>query len=385
MDVAFVSNVVYPFVTGGAEKRIHEIGRRLAADGHRVTVYGRQFWDGPAETTSEGMTLRGVAPGVELYNDDGQRSIIEAISFAGRLVPDLRRHATSHDVVVASVFPYFPVLSTKLCLLSTETPLVTTWHEVWVDYWDEYLGRLALGGKAIEYATARTPQHPIAVSGVTADRLAAIGPPREDIEIVPNGIDVEQVRTAPLPKRPFHVDGRPGFDVLFAGRLIADKRVDVLLDAFDRVAARHDASLGIIGDGPQADTLREQARTLRHGDRVTFLGFVDEYEAVLGHMRAARVFAAPSTREGFGIAYAEALAADCTVVAADHPKSAADEVIGDAGYLADPSVDGVAEALGRALDGERPPVDPTERAERFDWDAVADQAAATYRRAIEGE
>jgi len=46
MDIAFVSNVVYPFVTGGAEKRIHEIGTRLADQGHEVTVYGRHFWDG---------------------------------------------------------------------------------------------------------------------------------------------------------------------------------------------------------------------------------------------------------------------------------------------------------------------------------------------------
>ena len=32
----------------------------------------------------------------------------------------------------------------------------------------------------------------------------------------------------------------PGSTYLFAGRLIADKRVDVLLDAFDKVAAKHD-------------------------------------------------------------------------------------------------------------------------------------------------
>jgi glycosyltransferase involved in cell wall biosynthesis len=116
---------------------------------------------------------------------------------------------------------------------------------------------------------------------------------------------------------------------------------------------------------------------------VTFLGFLDEYEDVLGHMRAARVFASPSTREGFGITYAEAMAADCTVIAADHSNSAASEVVDDAGYLVEPTVDGVAEALGHALSGERPPTAPTERATRYDWDTVAKQAEEVYQRAID--
>ncbi|ADQ68695.1 glycosyltransferase [Halogeometricum borinquense DSM 11551] len=381
MNLAFVSNVVYPFVTGGAEKRIHEIGTRLAARGHDVTIYGRHFWDGPKETTHEGVTLRAVAPGTDLYTDD-RRSITEAIDFAARLAYPLSKQLrrNEHDLVVASVFPYFPVLSAKLAALGTETPIVSTWHEVWRDYWDDYLGTLAPFGKVVEHLTARTPQHPIAVSGITADRLTEIGPSRDDIEVVPNGIDVEQIRNAPLPEE----NGESGYDVLFAGRLIADKNVSVLIDAFDSVAESHDATLGIIGDGLEFDRLQRQAQRIDHADRVTFLGFLDAYEDVLGHMRAADVFASPSTREGFGITYAEAMAADCTVIGATHPESAASEVIGDAGYLAEPTVESVAESLARALEGDTPPTDPLERATRFDWDTVAELAESAYERAMRG-
>ena len=102
-------------------------------------------------------------------------------------------------------------------------------------------------------------------------------------------------------------------------------------------------------------------------------------------MRAADVFVSPSTREGFGLTFAEALAADCTVIAADHPDSAADEVIGEAGFLAEPTVSGVKTVLERALDGERPPVDPLVRAKTFDWDRVAEEALAAYQAAATGE
>ncbi len=101
-------------------------------------------------------------------------------------------------------------------------------------------------------------------------------------------------------------------------------------------------------------------------------------------MRAAEIFASPSTREGFGITFAEAMAADCTVIAAEHPESAASEVIDDAGFLAAPTVDGVASVLERALTGERPRSDPVTRAQRYDWDTVAEQAERCYRRAIDG-
>jgi len=375
MDICFVSNVVFPFVTGGAEKRIHEIGTRLAERGHTVTIYGRHFWDGPDVMEYKGMTLRAVSPERELYTgNDGERSITEALEFAKDVVVPLRRNIDDHDVVVASVFPYFPVFAAKLSTLGMDTPLVTTWHEVWKEYWDEYLGTIAMFGKLVERVIARVPQYPIAVSGITAQRLTTLGVGSDRIRQIPNGIDFDQIReTQP---------GEVGFDVLFAGRLIEDKRVDLLLEAFDRIS--EDVTLGIVGDGPKRTELETQAKNLDSADRITFTGFLDEYSEVLSQMRAANIFASPSTREGFGITAAEAMAAGCVVIGADHPESAVNEVIDDAGFLADPTVESLTDTLNAALSGERPPTNPVERAQRYDWDAVADQAETAYQRAIDG-
>ena len=67
------------------------------------------------------------------------------------------------------------------------------------------------------------------------------------------------------------------------------------------------------------------------------------------------------------------MAAGCTVIGADHPDSTVDEVIGDAGFLVQPTVDDLADTLRAILDGQSPPTDPVERAQQYDWDAVADQ------------
>lgn len=371
MNVAFVTSQVYPFRKGGTEKRIHEIGRRLAARGHEVTVYGCHWWDGPTVIDYEGMTLRGVSPGGEQYSGN-RRSIPEALRFSGNLLKPLSNGVEHHDVLVACVSEHFPVWVSRADTVLRDTPLVTTWHEVWsYEYWRRYLGRLGVFGWTVQAVTAKLSQRPIAVSAMTADRLARIGPDRDRIRVVPNGVDVGSIRSTP--------PADDGFDVLFVGRLIPEKNVDLLLSAFDAVTGTYDVTLGIIGDGTEARALRREAHSMTHADRVTFLGFVDEDREVHAHMRAADLFVFPSTREGFGITGLEAMAAGCTTITVSHPDSATAEVVGEGGFVCAPSAPAIADTMGRALDGEAPRLDPVERAMQYDWERIADRAEDAYR------
>jgi len=373
MDIAFVSNVVYPFVKGGAQKRIHEIGRRLVDRGHDVTVYARHFWDGPSEVNRNGIVLKAVAAERDLYVGD-RRSILEAIEYAAAVTPPLVKEARHYDLLVVSVFPYFPIFAASVASSLEGTPLVTTWHEVWGDYWDSYLGRLAPFGKLVERVAANVPQHPISVSEMTAGKLAAMGVDQSEIHVVPNGIDVDHIRSLQ--------PATGGYDVLFVGRLIPEKNVDVLIRAFEHAVAGRDATLGIVGDGPRAESLRRRGENSEAADQIEFLGAFEAYDDVLRQMKAADVFAAPSVREGFGITYLEAMAAECTVVAADHPDSAASEVVGDAGFVVKPDVEPVATALEAGLDGTAPIGDTATTVERYDWNAVAERAESVFRQVL---
>jgi glycosyltransferase involved in cell wall biosynthesis len=213
-----------------------------------------------------------------------------------------------------------------------------------------------------------------AVSAMTADRLARLGPAHDAIEVVPNGVDAETIRSI--------TPADDGFDLLFAGRLIPEKNVDRLLSAFDAVADTYDITLGIIGDGSEWSALRAQATSLTHADRVTFLGFVDKDRDVYAHMQAADLFVFPSIREGFGITGLEAMAANCVVVTVSHPDSAAAEVIGDGGFVCQPATASIADTMRHALNGGTPDSDPVERATRFGWDRIAQRAETAYEDAI---
>jgi glycosyltransferase involved in cell wall biosynthesis len=100
-----------------------------------------------------------------------------------------------------------------------------------------------------------------------------------------------------------------------AGRLIEQKGIDVLLDAFPAVLQRHPAAhLVVIGDGPLRASLAERAIRQGLGRRVRFAGWIPEARPA---MAVCDVMVMPSRWEGFGLTALEAMAAARPLVASD--------------------------------------------------------------------
>ena len=109
--------------------------------------------------------------------------------------------------------------------------------------------------------------------------------------------------------------------VLFVGRLVEWKGVDYLLEAFRIVSGNlPDASLVIVGDGPEKQNLVEKARDLGVDDRVAFVGWKLGHELVEEYARAS-VLVVPSfvdykgQTESLGVVAIEAMAVGTPVVA----------------------------------------------------------------------
>jgi glycosyltransferase involved in cell wall biosynthesis len=104
--------------------------------------------------------------------------------------------------------------------------------------------------------------------------------------------------------------------VLFLSRLHPVKSVELLLAAWDSVAARHPtARLVIAGDGEPGYVahLEAQARQSRAADRIEFVGFADDRRKQ-SLLADASVFVLPSQHENFGVAVLEAVAAGLPAV-----------------------------------------------------------------------
>ena len=99
--------------------------------------------------------------------------------------------------------------------------------------------------------------------------------------------------------------------VLFVGRLSEEKGPDLLMRAWERIAAECDATLVVVGAGAESERLARWATTTAHPGRVRLVGTrldVDRF------YRAADVMLVPSRSETFGNVTAEAMAHGLAVV-----------------------------------------------------------------------
>lgn len=367
MRIAFVYDAVWPWKTGGIQKRVWELSRRLA-DEHDVHWYGLNYWGGQAVIEREGVTIHGVGPARDLYVD-GRRSIPEALSFAISLVRPLRRK--SFDVIDCQEFPYFPVFASKFGTLGNETQLCLTWHEVWNDYWNEYLGWKGIAGKTVERLCSYPPDLHMAVSEQTRSDVHDLGV--DNVAMLPNGITMAEIEAAPTADR--------DVDVLFVGRFISDKNAALLVRAVDKLRCSDpDIKCLLVGEGPERGSIEQLIAERDLQGNIDVISFREFYEEVLGLMKTADVFASPSRREGFGITALESLACGTPVVTIAHPQNAVQELVddGSSGVVCEPTVDGFCRGLRRARDNIRGSA-CVAAARKYEWDRIAERAEALYR------
>jgi glycosyltransferase involved in cell wall biosynthesis len=376
MKIAFVYDALYPYINGGAEKRYYELATRLR-ERHDVHQVSWRHWDLAPDASLDGITMQGVGRPGRFYGDDGKRRVGEALSFTARLLPHLLHER--YDVIDISATPYLPLYAAWLATRLTRTPLVVTWHEFWGEYWQSYLAHrpwVARAARRLEAGSARLGDAAVCVSPFTARRLAEAHPKAAAARVVSNGISLSQIQGAPA--------AAEGSDVIFAGRLIEDKQVHLLLEAVALLRNElPDLRACIVGDGPQRAELEALAARVAIADRVRFTGRVTE-ATLLGHLKASKVLAFPSAREGFGMTVLEAQACGAVPVVVDSAHSAAAGLVRDGidGIVCASSATSLAASLVTLLADDRSRTRMRAAAQQAaaarNWDSITLQMEAIY-------
>jgi glycosyltransferase involved in cell wall biosynthesis len=173
----------------------------------------------------------------------------------------------------------------------------------------------------------------------------------------------------------------PSRFVLSLGTVQPRKNYVGLMQAFARLSLPEMSLLIVGGRGWLSGGTYRAATELALGDRVRFLGFVDDGDLPAIYTMAS-LFALPSLYEGFGLPVLEAMACGTPVIAGNN--SSLPEVVGQAGVLVDALDTGaLAEAIEYLLSH------PTQhrefsrrgraRARQFSWRHAAQQLLATYQ------
>lgn len=129
------------------------------------------------------------------------------------------------------------------------------------------------------------------------------------IELVENGVDLSVWQLLAAEKIPSEAA-----KFVFIGRLVDWKAVELLIEAFQGVAAETDACLEIIGDGNLRQELEAQAVNLGLGERVKFSGWLPQKECAM-RLEHASALVLPSLLECGGAVVLEAMAMGLPVIA----------------------------------------------------------------------
>jgi glycosyltransferase involved in cell wall biosynthesis len=167
--------------------------------------------------------------------------------------------------------------------------------------------------------------------------LIDLGAKEDRIYIAPNAVDsnfftCETQRYRQQKTRWKEKLGIKGSVILYVGRLIDEKGIPELLEAFTKISGNKQVTLVIVGNGSQA---REyHSYTQQHKlDNVVFAGFQPQ-SALPQYYGIADIFVFPTRSDTWGLVLNEAMAAGLPIICSDAAGAAPDLVVnGKNGYL----------------------------------------------------
>jgi glycosyltransferase involved in cell wall biosynthesis len=175
--------------------------------------------------------------------------------------------------------------------------------------------------------------------------------------------------------------------LLYVGSAYPHKRLDLLLDVWAKLAARHPELHLVIAGEEDVFMARYVSRVHEQNlPRVRFLGRVSEGElsALYDH---ARAFVFPSSHEGFGLPPLEALAHGCPVISSDAPCML--EVLPKSGvsFFRNGDADGMMKAIDALLRNTNSAQQDARGVQslvrdRYRWSRVAERTIESYERVV---
>ncbi|MFG3436040.1 glycosyltransferase family 4 protein [Nonomuraea sp. NPDC047897] len=348
---------------GGAETYAWEMARRLAAAGHRVCFVTARA---PGQRAAERID------GVRIARMGG------AFTVYGRVLLWLLLRRDLFDVVLdcQNGIPFFTPW-----VLPRRTRVICVVHHVHDRQFGVHLPRwLAAVGRFLEGPAARRTYRrhdsvAVSPSTVTAmrERLGWTGP----VHIIPNGVTPVTRPPAPPPQD-------PAPRLVCVGRLVAHKRVGLLLDAVPELRRRWPGlTVDVVGRGPEEAALRA-----RLPEGVTLHGYLSERDKER-LIASAWLQVTASQGEGWGLCVLEAAALGVPTVAFDVDGLRDAVRHGETGWLVPEGADAavnLAKGIAAALDELHDELHDGRRADyaarcrawaaRFRWDRSAARMAA---------
>lgn len=252
---------------------------------------------------------------------------------AGKIYPGARLRVKRTRSLVRELMDWRPDVIHSQCEFSSfrvayalsarlGAPIVHTYHTVYEDYTHYFSPSVRVGRAVVSvfsrWICSRTAC--VVAPSKKVERLLRDYGVRCRVEVVPTGVDLSAYRREPDPGRLAELRRRWAIPegrvvLLYLGRLAKEKNLERLVDQL-AACRRRDASLLLVGDGPDREETLDYARG--KGLDVIYTGMVP-HDEVPDYYRLGDLFVTASTSETQGLTYFEALAAGLPVLCRKDP------------------------------------------------------------------
>lgn len=362
MRICIYSETALPMI-GGQEIVVDALARRFTAAGHQTVVLAPN----PRSPYQQADHLLPY-PVVRHPRFISTRRLIDPYAYW------LRRVNRTHGFDVLHCHSAYPTgyLGTRIAR-SLDAAVVITSHGGDIGSFNTKLLQERMLRRHIAALSAADAL--VAISDFTADAYRRLAPSSSSVVHIRNGVDTtEFTRAAP---RPDELDPvvAPGRYVLFLGRLTRRKGVDLLVEAFAKMADQERPLLVIAGAGEERPALERRVAELKLASVVRFVG-VAEGSRKMFLLQNSLVNIVPSREwESFQLVILESFAAGRPAIATRLPGLTSLVRHDETGWLVETeSPPALAAAIRTALAdaGLRERLGRQARAEaaRFDWKIV---------------
>jgi len=302
LRICFLVAYFHPFESG-AERQALAQGEELVRLGHSVHVVTHAMPGVPAEDDVRGIK-------VHRCIRSSKRGPLFSISFVAGAVRGLMKYRDQFDLIHTHQ-ALWEAVAAGVARSGFVRGIPTIIQPASSGYYGEAEELSRTKGSGLLRRLILRNDAFVAISKDIAEQWTRLGVPPSKLVTIASGVDARHFHHGPsaiehqFPTRP---------RVVFTGRLHPQKNLDVLLDAWPKVATSTNANLVLVGQGPEREQLESKAQALGIVDRVHFFGAVPD---VADALRAADVFVLPSVAEGMSNSLLEAMATGLPCIASD--------------------------------------------------------------------
>ncbi len=381
MNIAMVNAFFHPY-QGGTEKCVLELSKRLA-ENHEVHVITSKLENTDKEDTYKGINIHRIPSKVL---EDLPDPFPPPYPITPGLALQMKKKINEIDPdIIHTHNRFFPAWnSPQLFKFLFQRPVFMTLHNARTEGIDKKTDSLGqLYDETLGKIIMKKADKLIANSKDTLDKTAPSDIPEHKKEVIYNGIDTSKYS----PSHEKDVKKELGVDkyTLTVSRLVRQKGLRYMVKALQDIDQENYKHV-VIGQGPEKQNLKEQAKKLGVEDKLHFTGFVPE-EDMTDYYTQAEAFMLPSLYEPFGIVLVEAMSCKTPVIAT--VAGGIPEVLGETGInIPRRNPDEIAKNVNKLLNNpekaEKMGKEGMKRAkQKFEWDKITEETEETYKQFLE--